>query len=411
MRPEMNQIVWPRRVFLLFLFLSLSHPATASALSQDEAIEDRLEQGRKDLQGIKRKIATEKKRVHEDTRQEKRIGLDLTKIKKQLEEKKREAAKLQRDIVHTQGRVSQLNKEIEASQDHLTQAKSLLASRLRAIYKQGKVNLTGLLFSANSIQQAAVNLRYLQAIAHQDRQLIQNFKLAIEAHKEKKEEVARQLLNLNSSQRALKAKQEEIAQDETEKRRLLAQVKEDKADRLRRLSELQQSSAALQVLIGQLQRKMKALQASTPRGADVVYLKGLHFAAARGKLAWPAQGELLVAFGRQEHPRYHTFTLNKGIDIGAPLGQEIAAVFEGIVLFADWFRGYGKMAIIDHGQGFFSLYAHTSELLVKVGDKVSPRQVIGRVGDTGSPEGPRLHFEIRQNGRPVDPLQWLVPSP
>ena len=69
------------------------------------------------------------------------------------------------------------------------------------------------------------------------------------------------------------------------------------------------------------------------------------------------------------------------------------------------------MAIIDHGQGFYSLYAHASELLIKVGEKVAPRQVIGRVGDSGSPEGARLHFEIRQNGKPVDPLQWLVPNP
>jgi septal ring factor EnvC (AmiA/AmiB activator) len=103
--------------------------------------------------------------------------------------------------------------------------------------------------------------------------------------------------------------------------------------------------------------------------------------------------------------------VNKGIDISAPVGEEIRSVFEGIVLFADWFRGYGKMAIIDHGQGFFSLYAHASELLVKAGDKVTPRQVIGKVGDSGSPEGPRLHFEIRQNGKPVDPLQWLVSNP
>jgi murein DD-endopeptidase MepM/ murein hydrolase activator NlpD len=143
----------------------------------------------------------------------------------------------------------------------------------------------------------------------------------------------------------------------------------------------------------------------------MVYLKGLHFASARGKLSWPTRGDLLSSFGRQEHPRYHTFTFNKGIDIGAPIGNDIKAVFEGIVLFSDWFRGYGKMAIIDHGQGFFTLYAHASELLVKVGDKVSPRQVIGRVGDSGSPEGSRLHFEIRQNGKPVDPLQWLVPNP
>lgn len=370
-----------------------------------------MEERRKDLQEIKRKIATEAEKVREDTRQEKQIAAELAEVKTQLERKKREAAKLQRDIDRRQVRVLQLNKEIQVSEGHLVKARYLLSSRLRAIYKQGKVGMTSLLLSAGNLQEAALNIRYLQAVARHDRRLIRNFKLAIIAHKEKKEEVGRELADLSSIQQVLKVKQEEIAQDERQKRALLVNVRSDKADRLHRLSELQRSQAALQDLIGQLQKKTKALQATSPEGQEVVYLKGLHFAAAKGKLFWPTPGQILSAFGRQEHPRYHTFTFNKGIDIGAPAGHEIKAVFEGIALFADWFRGYGKMAIIDHGQGFYSLYAHASELLVKVGDKVAPRQVIGKVGDSGSPEGVRLYFEIRQNGKPVDPLQWLVPNP
>jgi septal ring factor EnvC (AmiA/AmiB activator) len=391
-----------------FLFC---HMAAGPVLAQEDGIEHKLEERRKDLQEIKRKIATEAEKVREDTRQEKQIAAELAEVKTQLERKKREAAKLQRDIDRRQVRVLQLNKEIQVSEGHLVKARYLLSSRLRAIYKQGKVGMTSLLLSAGNLQEAALNIRYLQAVARHDRRLIRNFKLAIIAHKEKKEEVGRELADLSSIQQVLKVKQEEIAQDERQKRALLVNVRSDKADRLHRLSELQRSQAALQDLIGQLQKKTKALQATSPEGQEVVYLKGLHFAAAKGKLFWPTPGQILSAFGRQEHPRYHTFTFNKGIDIGAPAGHEIKAVFEGIALFADWFRGYGKMAIIDHGQGFYSLYAHASELLVKVGDKVAPRQVIGKVGDSGSPEGVRLYFEIRQNGKPVDPLQWLVPNP
>ena len=391
-----------------FLFC---HMAAGPILAQEDGIENRLEERRKDLQEIKRKIAKEAEKVREDTRQEKQIAAELTEVKRQLERKKREAAKLQRDIDRRQMRVLQLNQGIQVSEGQLAKARYLLATRLRAIYKQGKMGITSLLLSAGNLQEAALNIRYLQAVARHDRQIIQNFKLAIIAHKGKKEEVRRELADLSSIQRALKVKQEEIAQDERQKRALLANVRSDKADRLHRLSELQRSQAALQNLIGQLQKKAKALQATSPDGQEVVYLKGLHFAAAKGKLSWPTPGQILAGFGRQEHPRYHTFTFNKGIDIEAPAGHEIKAVFEGIALFADWFRGYGKMAIIDHGQGFYSLYAHASELLIKVGEKVAPRQVIGKVGDSGSPEGARLHFEIRQNGKPVDPLQWLVPNP
>jgi len=405
---DMESLRGLRRIVLLCL---LSHLITTPVYSQEEAIEKKLEKGRKDLQEIRRAITTEKEKVGEDIRREKKISADLALIKRQLEAKKREAARLRREIDQSQSRIRRLNEEIVASQGRLAKARMLLATRLRALYKQRETGLTSLLLSADSLHQAGLNLRYLQAIAHQDRQLIRNFQREISSQREKKEEVGRQLQRFSLSQRALRTKQEEIAQDEVQKKRLLAKVQSEKAISLQRISELQRSSEALQALIGELQEKMKAARASAAKGAETAYLKGLHFLSAKGKLAWPSQGELIASFGRREHPRYHTFTFNKGIDIAAPIGEEIRAVFEGIVLFADWFRGYGRMAIIDHGQGFFSLYAHASELLVRAGDKVSPRQVIGRVGDSASPEGPRLHFEIREDGKPVDPLQWLAPNP
>ena len=94
-----------------------------------------------------------------------------------------------------------------------------------------------------------------------------------------------------------------------------------------------------------------------------------------------------------------------------PLGQQIQVVHDGTVLYADWFRGYGKLIIVDHGEEFYSLYAHASDLLVQVGDAVRVGQLIARVGETGSLEGPQLYFEVRYRGEPQDPLAWLSPHP
>jgi septal ring factor EnvC (AmiA/AmiB activator) len=113
------------------------------------------------------------------------------------------------------------------------------------------------------------------------------------------------------------------------------------------------------------------------------------------------------AFGRQEHPKFRTVTYNRGIEISAAMGRPVLAVYDGTVLYADWFRGYGRLVILDHGGGYFTLYAHASELLVKVGDQVTRGQPIARVGDTGSLEGPQLYFEVRHRGKPQDPLAWL----
>jgi septal ring factor EnvC (AmiA/AmiB activator) len=131
------------------------------------------------------------------------------------------------------------------------------------------------------------------------------------------------------------------------------------------------------------------------------------FERLRGKLPWPAKGTLTSGFGRQEHPRFHTVTFNRGIEISAPHGRDIVAVADGTVIYADWFKGYGRLIILDHGSGYFTLYAHASDLLVKTGDAVSGGQAIAKVGDSGSLEGPQLYFELRHKGKPQDPLAWL----
>jgi septal ring factor EnvC (AmiA/AmiB activator) len=129
----------------------------------------------------------------------------------------------------------------------------------------------------------------------------------------------------------------------------------------------------------------------------------------RGKLPWPASGTLASTFGRQEHPRFHTVTFNRGIEISAPQGREIVAVADGSVIYADWFKGYGRLIILDHGGGYFTLYAHAADLRVKAGDTAAGGQAIATVGDSGSLEGPQLYFELRHKGKPEDPLAWLTP--
>ncbi|HEX7550354.1 MAG TPA: peptidoglycan DD-metalloendopeptidase family protein, partial [Candidatus Methylomirabilis sp.] len=133
------------------------------------------------------------------------------------------------------------------------------------------------------------------------------------------------------------------------------------------------------------------------------------FERRRGKLPWPSSGALASTFGRQEHPRFHTVTFNRGIEISAPQGREIVAVADGTVIYADWFKGYGRLLILDHGGGYFTLYAHASDLMAKAGDSVAGGQAIARVGDSGSLEGPQLYFELRHKGKPQDPLAWLAP--
>jgi murein DD-endopeptidase MepM/ murein hydrolase activator NlpD len=115
----------------------------------------------------------------------------------------------------------------------------------------------------------------------------------------------------------------------------------------------------------------------------------------------------VAAFGAQVHPRFGTRTYRNGVDIEAAQGTEVGAVFTGHVIYTGWFKGYGNLIILDHGHDYYTLYAHVADILVKDGDDVRQGQRIATVGDTGSLSGPRLYFEVRYQGKPQDPEQWL----
>jgi len=128
---------------------------------------------------------------------------------------------------------------------------------------------------------------------------------------------------------------------------------------------------------------------------------------ARGRTSRPVAGRTRAGFGRQVDPEFQTQTLRTGIEIAAPAGSSVLAVSPGRVLFAGWFRGYGQMVIVDHGAGDLSVSGYLDEALVAAGDSVALGQPIGSVGETGSASGPGLYFEIRHDGKAVDPALWL----
>jgi septal ring factor EnvC (AmiA/AmiB activator) len=128
----------------------------------------------------------------------------------------------------------------------------------------------------------------------------------------------------------------------------------------------------------------------------------------KGALPWPADGQVTSFFGRQKHPTFNTYVQRKGIEIKTKEGSFIHAVMPGTVVYADWLKGYGLVIILDHANGFFSLYAHASRILAKVGEQVAEGRPIGETGDTGVIGENTLYFELREGAEPVDPLQWLA---
>ena len=155
------------------------------------------------------------------------------------------------------------------------------------------------------------------------------------------------------------------------------------------------------------QKKQERLrELAQRRGMTMDQAKG-EFAKYKGRLSWPVQGQLAGKFGPHKNEKLGTITNNPGIDIVAPRGRDVHVVLDGIVVAITWIPGYGNTIIVDHGDSYYTVYAHVDNIQVSMNGYVLRDQTLARVSDTGSLDGPRLHFEVWKGKNKVNPLKWL----
>ncbi len=366
-----------------------------------------IHEERQKLEELKREITKEKKKAQEVTKRERTLAQELAHTDQKLQEKTRELKALEAKLKGSEARTAALSKETTAAEAAVWKAQAHLRRRLRAIYKQGNFGYIRALLSANDIPRAEQRLKYLAAIAKQDAELVETYRATLTNLGAKRETLGQYKAETAASEARARAARFEIIEEQRKQRILLAKVREEKEGHLTAIRELELATQELQALIARLQTEEQERRRQRSRGESPGESA---FTALKGKLPWPTVGAVASTFGRQEHPRFRTVTYNNGIEITAPEGREIRAVTGGAVLFADWFKGYGQLIVLDHGGGYYTLYAHASEILVRVGERVAARQAIAYVGDTGSLDGPQLYFELRHRGKPQDPLAWLVPQ-
>jgi septal ring factor EnvC (AmiA/AmiB activator) len=156
-----------------------------------------------------------------------------------------------------------------------------------------------------------------------------------------------------------------------------------------------------------LDEKIQNLGAGLTATAPDKNIEGKPFRDYKGLLKMPVKGKIVSLFGKFKNTRYDVLNFRSGIEIQTERGEPIQAVYRGKILYADWFKGYGNMIILDHGDSYYTVYAHIEEIFKTAGDVVEAGEVMATVGDTGSMTGPKLYFEVRHHGKPLDPMQWL----
>jgi septal ring factor EnvC (AmiA/AmiB activator) len=368
------------------------------------------------LQQTQKRLQEERAKAAAVRRREASLLAELEMLDKRLAARRRQVAALDRRIRVAQTEIGELKGEIRKIELRRTGQEEALSRRLRALYK---IQLQGgalpLLAATGDPLDRAVRLRHLATLAVVDARSIQEYRRASEGLADRKDRVEARQREMAALRNEAEAERAEADREAAQRRVLLAKVKDERAYHDRVVGELSEASRRLEAFIRDLQAKQRRAAAKVPapaarpRSMPPEVESGAGFGAVRGQLGWPVEGRVVGEFGAQVHPRFGTKTYRNGIDIAVPEGTRIVAVYPGQVVYTGWFRGYGNLIIVDHGGEYYTLYAHVADIAVAEGDEVKQGQTIGTVGETGSLEGPRLYFEVRHQGKPQDPAQWLRP--
>jgi septal ring factor EnvC (AmiA/AmiB activator) len=403
------------RVGLTALVAILILIASTPVLGQKHQKAPDLGEKRRDLRETQKRLGEERAKAADARKREAGLLAELETIDRRLGEKRRQVAALDARIQKAQSDITTLAGDIGKLEGRRTGQEEALGRRLRALYKlEKRGGVLPLLFSGDDPVAQATELRHLTTLATVDARLIREYRVTSEGLADRKVRLEARQKELGVLRAEAEAERAEADREAAKRLALLARVKDERAYHDRMVGELSEAARRLEAFIRDLQEKQRRLARARPPARSRTAppsdsVPGTGFGALRGRLLWPVAGKVVGEYGVQVNPRFGTKTFRNGIDIDVAEGTNIVAVYGGQVLYTGWFRGYGNLIIVDHGGDYYTLYAHAAEVRVKEGDEVKQGQTIGTVGDTGSLQGPRLYFEVRHEGKPQDPAQWLQP--
>lgn len=337
------------------------------------------------------------------------VSEQLRQIEEQLRQATAELGTIKEQRVAVENDIILNERQLAEAQKRLEGRESVFYKRVRDIYINGRLSYLDVVIGSKDFSDFANRLEVLKRIIDSDITLINEIKKEradIEAHKQKLEADRAKLVEL---EKAALAKQAEIEQKKAERNVVLQKAQNDRATAMQAIEELNASSAQVSAMLKERQATRAAAAAAAAAAAQSSGGQGAsdNWVQGTGQLGWPVSGEITSPYGYRVHPIWGTTIYHSGIDIGVDEGTPVHAADGGVVVWSGWMGGYGYAVVIDHGNGLSTLYGHNSELAVDEGQSVAKGQVISYAGSTGNSTGPHVHFEVRVNGDPVDPMGYL----
>jgi len=374
------------------------------------AIAEDIDEKKQELTEIKKEIEEKKELIRESKSEEKTVLEELEEMDASLEKRERELVSLEYDMETTSEKIEQLGERIIEVEEDIARLKEHIEVRLVALYKLNDAGYVPVMFSSTDYTDVRRRMKYLSAIVRTDQQLFSEYKNLNDALNDDLDELETKRDELKLLTEEVARKKLEIGREKSKRSSYLNEVKKERGLYEETLDELEESRKKLTALIDTLlEERQKETERAKMEGHDHTSPSaGGAFASLKGALPRPVSGPTITLYGTGTDPIYNNPIFNKGIEIQADEGVDFISVAGGQVIYADYFEGYGNLIIIDHGDSYYTIYAHARDILVGVGDTVSAGKVIGTVGDTGSLKGPNLYFEIRHHGNTSDPQSWLA---
>ncbi len=352
------------------------------------------------LERIRQEIEEYRQKIQQERQRELQLLDALDQVEREIDLTHQLVVELKKEEKRNAQLIDQATMELQDKNDQLARVQELYARRMVSFYKYGRTRDLELLLSSRSLNQKLIWFKYQRIIAANDRRNYLNIlkkRVEVEVQRStlKYEIIAKGKIIAEKT-----AEEQRLKQIRDKRNTLLAEAKQNKEIYLKRIKEYELSAKEIQRLINLAEDKQATLEHAQRFSAS-------NFAELKGRMPWPVRGEIIGRFGQYRHPRWKTITENIGIDIESSFGSEVRAVSRGVVTAITWQRGRGNIIIINHGAGYYSVYTHLSQILVKIDDEVESGQVIGNVGDSGSLRGPLLHFEIWKNNQVLNPEEWL----
>ena len=291
-------------------------------------------------------------------------------------------------------KLAQLQAQRQVEKDQLASQRHKLSQLLRAAYVLDQQSPLKILLNATEPATVARSLRYYEYFYRSRAEHIADINMTLANLDKLAQRIENKQRDLDTLVARQRTQREALEKSRSERNQLLTELNRDIQNKEQRLSQLKEDEQSLQDLVKRLNRALASIPA--PR-------ESIHFARLKGHLTLPARGSIAAHFGT---PRQGGQLKWQGIVINAENGADVRAVASGRVVFADWLRGFGLLIILDHGDGYMSLYGYNQELHKEVGDVVKANEIIATVGNNGNHNQSGLYFEIRHQGAPINPLHW-----